>query len=105
MLRFWGINLKGLFDSPPTVSPDEVLWLYEQLPDNAATKRSPDGESGQWEISTQLQAANFNATQINTHAFIAAHSKKAPKPPQLILPPGETKKREQGRVLTAKDIF
>ena len=103
MRRYWNIDLRGLYSEPPTVSPDEVLWLYEQLPDNAATRRSPDGTPGQWEMGTQLQAAAFNAIQVNTHAFVAAHSKKTPKEPQLILPPA-VKNKPSGRVLRFEDL-
>jgi hypothetical protein len=90
--RYWSVDLRGLFSHPPTVSPEEVLWLYEQLPDNAATRRSPNGEQGHWELGTMLQAMTVNAIQANTYTYIVAHSKKPPKPPPNILPPALDKK-------------
>jgi hypothetical protein len=98
MRRFFNVRLEGLFEDPPTADPQEILWFYEQLPDNAATRRSPSGETGHWEIPTLLGAMQVNATQTNTYAFVSAHSKKAPKAPQPILPPAMQSKPSARRI-------
>lgn len=106
MRRFYGINLSGVFAYPPTVEPQEILWLYEQLPDDAAVKRDPTGDGGQWELHNLLLAMVLNAIQMNTHAFVVVNSKKgnAPKAPKPVLPPGLQEKEAPVPTITAINL-
>lgn len=94
-----------LFSSPPKVSPAEILWMMEELPDTSAVKRDPEREGGMWQIDVLLLACILNAVKENTTAFIQAHSKKNVPPPKPVLPPGLEKQHHNKAVRNGDDIF
>jgi hypothetical protein len=67
MRRFFNVRLEGLFEDPPTADPQEILWFYEQLPDNAATRRSPQRRDG---ALGNPYAPRCHAGQRNTDQYV-----------------------------------
>lgn len=87
-MRSIGIDLVDLFREESDLSPTEVLWLFNQLPDDSACRRDPTRIGGQFNLQTTLIAEVVNAINDNTFAFIQAHSKKKISRPKRIEAPG-----------------
>lgn len=76
-----------VFRASSRLSPREILWLCEQLPDDSAVRRDPDLEGGHWSLSNLLLSQVLNGINGLLASYVQAHSRKKVKPPTPINPP------------------
>lgn len=90
LLRYYGVDLEGLFASPPNVSPRKVLVLIEGLPaDSATVSRTRDTpEATGWTVDSYLLASLIDAVRENTFTNIQVRTKKKLTPPERVRVPG-----------------
>ncbi|WP_280350340.1 hypothetical protein [Nocardia abscessus] len=96
--RFYNVDIRDVFIEGTGVTPRFLLSLIIHLPAESATVAEQRG--GQqflgWTEDRYLAAGIYNAIRELTWAFIAANSKKKPKPPDALpLPSKEGKPKQE----------
>lgn len=99
LIEYNGINLVQALKPGSGFSPRQLLILVRQLPPESRTVAAIRGgaQFRGWDSDRYLRAAMVDAIRENTYAFIAANSKRKPKPPEPIERPDKTSKRRQNK--------
>jgi hypothetical protein len=102
-LRRYGVDLADLWRGG--LSPRQVWWLVEHLPEDSATVAALRGGAEQraWTTLAHLLATVADAVQLNTWTTVAAHAKRRPAPPKPLPRPG-TPTARAARVVTVAEI-
>jgi len=95
-----------VFRASCRLSPREILWLCEQLPDDSAVRRDPELQGGHWNLTNLLLSQVLNGVNGLAASYIQAHSKKKVKPPQPVLPPALSQSNMKARkAVYVDDLF
>ena len=97
LLRYYGVNVVGLFKDSPDLSPAETLALIESLPlgstFGALAGKVPD--SAGWDTNSYMLASIIDAVRENTYANMQVRTKKKLKQPTPVKVPGSKPKKKQ----------
>lgn len=96
LLRVFGVDMEGLFHTPPSLSPSKVLFLAENLPGDSLTAALSRGdeESAGWGTTEYLLAAVVDAVREGTFSNMQVRTKKKLKEPDPFPVPGLRKKEK-----------
>lgn len=95
--HYYGLDLRDVLRPGSGLSPRRALALIRRLPLESATTAALRGgdEFRGWGMDRYLLATLIDAVRENTHAFIAANSKKKPRPPKPVDRPDLTVRARQ----------
>lgn len=108
LLRYYGVDVVGLFKDPPELSPVETLALIEGLPlgstFGALAGEIPD--SAGWDTNSYMLASLIDAVRENTYANMQVRTKKKLKQPTPVKVPGaKPKKRSNSFLMMAQAAY
>lgn len=97
LLRYFGVDLGGLVESPPSLSPKKVLVLVENLPMECMTSALLRGveQSYGWDSTAYLLAGVIDSVRENTHVNMQVRTKKKLKPPEPVQVPGMEREKKR----------
>lgn len=90
LLRYYGVDVVGLFVDPPELSPAQVLALIEGLPNGSKFMAQAGGvpDSAGWDTNSYMLASLIDAVRENTYANMQVRTKKKLKRPTPVKVPG-----------------
>lgn len=90
LLRYYGVDVVGLFMDPPELSPAQVLALIEGLPLGSRFVAHAGGvpDSAGWDTDSYMLASLIDAVRENTYANMQVRTKKKLKRPTPLKVPG-----------------
>lgn len=96
LLRFYGVDLQGLFYDPPEVDPKRAMALVEGLPQDSRTMARLRGapDSAGWDTNSYLLASLIDVVRENTFVNMQVRTKKRLKPFEQVPVPGVKKKKK-----------
>lgn len=85
-LNYTPFMLRDMLRDDPPMTPREVIAWVRNLPPDSATSASMRGgpEFRGWDNTVYMLANVVDAVRENTYTFVAANSKRKPKPPTPI---------------------
>lgn len=109
LLLYYGVDMQGLFEDPPTLSPRRAMVLINGLPVSSQTSAlaRDTKEAIGWDINTYLLAALIDSVKENTFANVQVRTKKKLTPPQRVPVPGveEDKKKSPNNFIKMAQRF
>lgn len=98
--EYYNLNLADVLRFDGSLPVWEAATLAKQLPPSSRTAAAMQGGSEYWgwTIDRYLLTALLDALNANTYAFVAANSKKKPKPPKLTPRPGDEERKQQAKM-------
>lgn len=98
LLRFYGVDLQGLFYDPPEVDPKRAMALVEGLPQDSRTMARLRGasDSAGWDTNSYLLASLIDVVRENTFVNMQVRTKKKLKPFEQVPIPGVKKQKKKG---------